>query len=216
MVALFICVGPFLVLLLNFSSDRQSLELCRVFLTSSHVFVAMFVGYGLTLLAASLLAHYDSLRRVSILGAICALDFSVFLLMINAQIQFDPDLAAKLGFAKILCWLMAATCVIIFWRKGMEQDRMLALGLTGMFVALSLLPSLIALLGGFPLAAKWGGASRLFNGLREALSPDHYGLPVYAALLLVAGGLAVLICSLAFRNRVKIPLTITLVAFALM
>src|SRR5262245_55233583 len=115
MVALFICVGPFLVLLLNFSSDRQSLELCRVFLTSSHVFIAMFVGYGLTLLAASLAAHYDSLRRVTLLGAICAVDFAVFVLLINGQIQFDPDLAAKLGYIKILCWLVAATCVIFFW-----------------------------------------------------------------------------------------------------
>src|SRR5262249_1414779 len=139
-----------------------------------------------------------------------------FLLMINSQILFDPDLAAKLGFAKILCWLLAATCVIIFWRKGMEQDRTLALGLTGMFVALSLLPSLIALLGGFPLAAKWTGASAFFDGLKQALSPDHYGLPVYAALLLVAGSLAVMICALAFRDRVKIPLAVALITFALM
>ena len=62
MVAIFLCLGPFLVLLLNFPSDRQSLELNRVFLTSSHVIISMFVGFGLTLLATYLATHYASSR----------------------------------------------------------------------------------------------------------------------------------------------------------
>src|SRR4029079_1153410 len=98
MLALFICVGPFLVILLNFSSDRQSLELNRVFLTSSHVFVAMSVGYGLTLLAASMAAHFDSLKKVSIFGGLCALDFALFILAVNCQHDFNPDLASMYGF----------------------------------------------------------------------------------------------------------------------
>ncbi|MBC8094468.1 MAG: DUF2723 domain-containing protein, partial [Akkermansiaceae bacterium] len=85
MVALFICLGPFLVFLLNFSSDRQSLELTRVFLTSAHVFAAMSVGYGLTLLAASMTVHFDSLKKVSILAGLCALDFASFTLAVNSQ-----------------------------------------------------------------------------------------------------------------------------------
>jgi hypothetical protein len=140
-------VGPFLVVLLNFSSDRQSLELNRVFLTSSHVFVAMSVGYGLTLLAASMAAHFDSLKKVSIFGAICALDFALFILTVDSQKSLDPDRATIYGFAKVLCWLAAITCVIILWKKGLQHDRLLAIGIPGLFIFISVALTAITLLG---------------------------------------------------------------------
>ncbi|HET7625147.1 MAG TPA: DUF2723 domain-containing protein [Verrucomicrobiae bacterium] len=211
MVAIFICLGPFLVLLLNFSSDRQSLELNRVFLTSSHVFIAMSVGYGLTLLAASMASHFNSLRKVSILGGLCALDFAVFMLSVNSQIEFDPDLASLYGYGKILCWLLAIVCIAILWRKGMERDRILSVGLPGLFVFVSLVFTLLTVLGD---PARISGFGHVIQSIHEALKPNHYGLPVYAAMVLIGASVVFLFC--AWKYRSKAPLAITLFLFAIM
>jgi tetratricopeptide (TPR) repeat protein len=211
MIAIFVCIGPFLVLLLNFSSDRQSLELNRVFLTSSHVFVAMSVGFGLTLLATSMAAHFDSLKKISILGAICALDFALFMLTVNAQKGFDPDRAAIYGFAKVLCWLAAIVCVIILWRKGLEHDRLLSRGIPGLFIFVSLVLTTIVLFGD-PMSRS--GLTTVLREIKEAFDPNQYGLPILSSLILVAAGGIFLFCVLTSRS--KAPLAITLVLFALM
>ena len=52
MVAIYICMGPFLVLLLNFAPDRQSISIAAPLFALGHVFIAMFVAYGLTIIAA--------------------------------------------------------------------------------------------------------------------------------------------------------------------
>ncbi|HLP76650.1 MAG TPA: DUF2723 domain-containing protein [Candidatus Paceibacterota bacterium] len=211
MVALFICVGPFLVLLLNFSSDRQSLELNRVFLTSSHVFVSMSVGFGLTLLAASMAVHFDSFRKVSLLAGVCALDFALFALAINAQIDFDPDLANKYGFYKVLCWMLALICIIILWRKGLERDRMISVGVPSLFVVISFGISLAAFFGDQPAGKN---IVAVLSAIKNAFSPDQYGMPIFAALLLVGLSLAFLVSVL--MSRTKAPMTVTLCAFALL
>ena len=61
--ALWVVMGPFLIMLFNPSPDRQTLSLIKVFFTPSHMFVAMGVGYGLTLLLATLATAYERMRR---------------------------------------------------------------------------------------------------------------------------------------------------------
>ena len=61
-IAIFITLGPLLLLLLNPPPDRAARELIRVFFTASHVFVSMGVGYGLTLIAASMATQYQRYR----------------------------------------------------------------------------------------------------------------------------------------------------------
>ena len=60
LVAIYIFIGPFLVLLLNFSPDRQSMESTPPLFTASHVFIAMFVGYGLTMIASFMATQYEA------------------------------------------------------------------------------------------------------------------------------------------------------------
>jgi hypothetical protein len=55
--AIYLCLGVLLLILLNPPPDRQARELIRVFFTASHVMVAMGVGYGLTLIVATLAMH---------------------------------------------------------------------------------------------------------------------------------------------------------------
>ncbi len=49
MLAVYTCMGPFLVLLLNFAPDRQSIGIAAPLFALGHVFIAMFVAYGLTI-----------------------------------------------------------------------------------------------------------------------------------------------------------------------
>ncbi|HYG23007.1 MAG TPA: DUF2723 domain-containing protein [Verrucomicrobiae bacterium] len=211
MVALFICVGPFLVWLLNFSSDRQSLELNRVFLTSAHVFVAMFVGFGLSLAAASMSVHYNSLRNVSILGGLCALDFTTFTLALNAQEALSPDAATAFGFIKILCWMAALTCIVILWYKGLERDRQLSFGIPLFFILISLVFSCWTLVG---KPAAMANMREALAAIPQAFNPDQYGLPIYAALLLVVACLVYL--AAVFASRTRAPMAVTLAVLALM
>ena len=214
MVALFICLGPFLVLLLNFSSDRQSLELCRVFLTSSHVFVAMSVGYGLTLLAASMIAHYGSLRKISLLGGICAVDLALFILAANSHLLFNPDVADMVsiyGFAKIGCWLAALIFLVAVWRKGLERDRLLAFGIPGFFLLTSLVLTLLMVLGDPP---RLSGVASVFHAIISSFDPNQYGLPVHAALILLVAAVVFLVA--VWLLRTKPPLAITLAVFAIL
>jgi tetratricopeptide (TPR) repeat protein len=216
MIAIFICLGPFLVLLLNFPSDRQSLELNRVFLTSSHVIISMFVGYGLTLLATYLATHYKSSRRIFMVVGLCILDMAVFMLVIQSQNRFDldkADWASALGYIKVLCWMMAATSAIILWREGFKEDRLLAYGVPGFFGALSLVPTILALTS-LQKPFNFSGFPDALHGIADAFKPMHYGLPVFAALILLGLGAIFVISLVVYRSRA--PLIITLAVFAIM
>ena len=66
--AIYICLGFFLLVLLNPAADRQSRDLNKVFFTASHVMIAMGVGYGLALLAALLVMNYQKFRGWALAG----------------------------------------------------------------------------------------------------------------------------------------------------
>ena len=218
MVGIFICLGPFLVLLLNFPSDRQSLELNRVFLTSSHLIISMFIGFGLTLLATYLATHYASARRIFMVIGICIVDMAIFMLVIQAQDRFDLDMAdwaSALGFVKVFCWLMAAISAIIFWRENFKEDKLIAYGVPGFFGALSIIPTILALTNlKSPNFFSLTGVPDTLQGISDAFKPMHYGLPVLAALVLLALGVAFLVALWTYRTRA--PLIITLAVFAIM
>jgi tetratricopeptide (TPR) repeat protein len=216
MIGIFICLGPFLVLLLNFPSDRQSIELNRVFLTSSHVIISMFIGFGLTLLATYLATHYQAARRIFMIVGLCIVDMAVFMLVIQSQDRFDlgmADWASALGYAKVLCWMLAATTAIIFWREGFKEDKMLAYGVPGFFGALSLVPTILALTS-LSKPFNFSGLPDALHGIADAFKPMHYGLPVIAAFVLLGLGVVFLVALGTYRNRA--PLTITLAVFAIM
>lgn len=65
---IYVCLGPFLMLLLNPQPDRQSQDLNKVFFTASQVLVSMGIGYGITLLLALMAQYYDQIRRPALVG----------------------------------------------------------------------------------------------------------------------------------------------------
>ncbi|MDG1890884.1 MAG: DUF2723 domain-containing protein [Verrucomicrobiota bacterium] len=78
LVAVFFCLAVILMILLNPPPDKQSQDLNRVFFTSSHVLIALFVGYGLALIAAFLGRHYENYRSVALFGGSIAAALAIY------------------------------------------------------------------------------------------------------------------------------------------
>ncbi len=117
-IAIFICLGPFLVMLLNPPPDRAARELIRVFFTASHVLVAMAVGYGMALMAASLATHYQAFRRVALMGGIVAVDLALYSLVVETHTSLGSALAAGQdeylrGIVKFIFVTLTATSLVL-------------------------------------------------------------------------------------------------------
>jgi tetratricopeptide (TPR) repeat protein len=74
-----------LAIMLNPTHDRQSQELNRVFFTASHAIVAMFIGYAVALIAATMLTHYDQFRLWGLIGSGVAICFALYALAARTQ-----------------------------------------------------------------------------------------------------------------------------------
>jgi tetratricopeptide (TPR) repeat protein len=116
--AIFICLGPMLVLLLNPPPDRQARDLIRVFFTASHVVVSIGVGYGIALVAAYMATHYQSFRRVAIGLGIVAFDFALYALAVDTYNLFtDPAVAGTNlfmnGLVKVTYILLAGISLVL-------------------------------------------------------------------------------------------------------
>ena len=66
------CLAIVLLILLNPAPDRASQGLNKVFFASSYTVIAMYIGYGLTLIAASLATQYKRFRLWAICGGVVA------------------------------------------------------------------------------------------------------------------------------------------------
>jgi tetratricopeptide (TPR) repeat protein len=212
MVAIYTCIGPFLVLLLNFAPDRQSIGIAAPLFAAGHVFISMFVGYGLTIIAAFMATQYEAMRKWLLLGSLCALDFALFTVASNCQTligNLDDEIASHYGFIKVACWILVVITILVLRKNGLQNDRLLSFGVPGLFVLCSFGLTIATILqdrlnlNGFP---------NFFHNLAQAFSPHQYGLPVYAALILLGMAL-IFVCSVwAFRR--KVPLGIALAVFA--
>ncbi len=89
--AIYVCLAFLLLILLNPTTDRQSRDLTKVFFAASHVTIAMFLGFGLTLLGAMLLTHYERVREWALYGGAAALALALYWLGAEVQeIHADP------------------------------------------------------------------------------------------------------------------------------
>jgi tetratricopeptide (TPR) repeat protein len=78
LVAMYVCLGVLLMMLLNPSPDRQSRGMNRVFFTASHVMIALCVGYGMTLLGAMISTQYTRFRSYSLYGGAVATAIAIY------------------------------------------------------------------------------------------------------------------------------------------
>lgn len=148
LVAIYLCLSVLLVILLNPSLDRSSRSITRVFFTASHVMVVIWIGYGLTLMAAKLLTHYREFRPFALAGG---------------------------GIMAALA-LISLAFVTHDLSTGLEES--------------------------------------FFGTIKRAFMPGQYGLPVFAALLLL--GLTLTFIVVLALGREKAHLGVILAAFTIM
>ncbi len=211
MLAVYICMGPFLVLLLNFSPDRTSISIAAPLFALGHVFVAMFVAYGLTIVAALMATQYATMRPWLLVGGLCALDFTLFTVAANCQTligSLDDEFAARYGFLKMACWILAVITILVLRKNEMQNDRLLLFGLPGLFVLCSFGLTIATI---FQDQFNLSGFSGFCHNLVQAFRPEQYGLPIYAALMLL--GTALIFLGSIWLLRQKAPLGLALIAF---
>lgn len=108
----YFCLAFLLIYLLNAQTDKQSRELVKVFYTSSHVMIAMVVGYGMAIVGALLQHSYQKWRIYLLAGATIAVSLNLYQLFevfdSSKNVFFLPRLAAgiSLGIACVLLLLL--------------------------------------------------------------------------------------------------------------
>ena len=76
--AIYLCLAVLLLILLNPGVDKQNRDLVKVFFTTSHVLIALGVGYGLSLIGAMILTQYERYRFPLLMGAAVASAFNLY------------------------------------------------------------------------------------------------------------------------------------------
>jgi thioredoxin-like negative regulator of GroEL len=90
--AVYACIGVLLTVIMNPSPDRQSVELLKVFFTSSRVVVAIMIGYGLSLVTAYMATHYGKFRLWGFLGGGIAVLLALYTLWdATGKHYFGPE-----------------------------------------------------------------------------------------------------------------------------
>ncbi|MBN2506499.1 MAG: DUF2723 domain-containing protein [Verrucomicrobia bacterium] len=131
--AIYLCLSFFLLILLNPAPDRQSRDLNAVFFTASHVMVAMGIGYGLTLLAATLVAHFERYRQWALAGFGAAA--MIALIGVAQTVWSTPNPVSRLTAYTGLALALAAVGVV-----ALSKTRIHIKGLLAVFVLMPLWP----------------------------------------------------------------------------
>lgn len=113
-----------LLILLNPTPDLQSRELNRVFFTSSHVVIAIGIGFGLSMIAAFLKTQYQMSRQLALwCGAVCAGIALFYMLRWYERTQFP---LVRLGSFMGLILPVIFTAMLLMCREKAPLKALLA------------------------------------------------------------------------------------------
>ena len=103
LVAIYLCIGVLLMILMNTSPDRQSADLNKVFFITSHGIIVIMAGYGMALIASFMATHYEGFRRWGLLGgAVAALLGIVLSLGRDGKVLFRTRRPGRFPGASVL------------------------------------------------------------------------------------------------------------------
>ncbi|MAD22574.1 MAG: hypothetical protein CMO44_00180 [Verrucomicrobiales bacterium] len=68
--ATYLCLAVLLMVLLNPENDKHGKDMTRVFFAASHVMLAMWLGFGITLFGAAIARRYEQVRVILGLGLV--------------------------------------------------------------------------------------------------------------------------------------------------
>ncbi len=106
--AIGLCLSVLLLMLLNPQIDRQSKDLTKVFFTASHVTIAMFVGYGITFIGASLIMRYSEARTYAVYGGAVLAALALYALARQLQDVYSDPQAGVVGLGALFSGLRQA------------------------------------------------------------------------------------------------------------
>jgi tetratricopeptide (TPR) repeat protein len=189
--AIYMFLAFLLLILLNPTPDRQSREQTKVFFTASHVFIAMWIGFGLTLIATLMITQYQRFRRWGLYGS--AVAAAIALYGLASLLDQNPP-PSSLIWSVVLLVLAAVGAVLAATKPHIRNACLAASGV-------------VAILG---LALFGKGLYSLLTVLYQSRDPLRIDTALFALGLAGGGVLLFGIC----RARVSLPLL--LVIFALM
>ena len=222
LVAIYLCVGVLLTVLMNTSPERQSAELNKVFFITSHGIIAIMIGYGMALTVAYMATHFVRFRIagillgvVTIVPALITLYDSVCHTFYGGSglLSYIPILLLYffLAAAFVLAALAGQCLVRIRDNSVLPQESDRSYFLVFIIAAAVFLGTAIVMVF---FRSDSLGFAQFFAALGRVFAPHQYSLPVMAGLLIVGVAVAFLGSLLIYRQRA--PLAITLGLFAIM
>jgi hypothetical protein len=222
LVAIYLCVGVLLVVLMNTSPERQSAELNKVFFLSSHGIIAIMIGYGMALTAAYMATHFVRFRIVGILLGVMTIVPALITLYDSVCHTFYGNAGLLSYIPTLLLYFCLATAFVLAALAGQclvrmrdtsvlspESDRSyFPIFITASAVFLGTAIVMVFFRKDSLSLAQFGAA------LGKVFAPNQYSLPVIAGLMIVGVAVTFLGSLLVYRQRA--PLVIALGLFALM
>lgn len=123
--AIYLLLAFLLLILLNPNVDRQSRDLSRVFFTASHIIIAIFIGYGLTLICGMALRLYEQFRRPLLWGGAVAVAIQVY--YVADTFGATHFTVLRLADLSILFSAILFTAVILLFRQAAPLPVLLAI-----------------------------------------------------------------------------------------
>jgi thioredoxin-like negative regulator of GroEL len=209
--AIYFSLAVLLLILLQPSPDRQSRELNRVFFTASHVIVAMLIGYGITMLTATLLAVREMAIRwlplAALLLSVTALDTLVAVIFEMYGNNVVSDGVRPLIYGLVSCGVAA-----LLWLK--YETGKLGVLITS---ALAAAVGAASMIYGVRLIVLnkvkvMDCVSVVLHGLKDKLKNGDATLEVYGAAVMVAGVVLALVLVWLGRNKLRMGLLLAIVA----
>jgi Protein of unknown function (DUF2723) len=113
----YFCLAFLLIYLLNAQTDKQSRELVKVFYTSSHVMIAMVIGYGMAIVGALLQGPFQKWRTVLVAGATVAVALNLWQLSESLDSEKNVFLIPRLAASLSLAITAAILGFLLLWRQ---------------------------------------------------------------------------------------------------
>ena len=137
--AIYICLAGLLMILLNPTPDKHGRDMTRVFFAASHVVLAMWIGFGVTLFCALVARRYFQVRL--------ALGFGLIVAAAWAMAEWSTELTETQfflnhytrGFA--FCLIVFLAALFLVHRDEQGKDRGQSLSPMIVLAVLALLPA---------------------------------------------------------------------------
>jgi len=145
--AIYICLAGLLMILLNPTPDKHGRDMTRVFFAASHVLLAMWIGFGVTLFCGLVARRYFQARL--------ALGFGLVLAAAWAMAEWSTELTETQFFLNhytrgfVFCLVVFLAALFLVHRDERGKDRVQSLSPMIVLVVLALLPA-------WSILAHWG------------------------------------------------------------